>query len=257
MLQLISIEKFERVLLFMFLAVMLSLCSTIVSFLHKFSYGWDVGVEGITRVMITQYGFPLGWYSRVAYDGHYVEDGFRSDVFVLDAIIYAVVFSLIGGSIFWIRNKRIAYRDVGKYFVHGIVFSIFLVVLTMIWTFVLVGLVAIGWIIGLAIGFGLLILIVGFINAVVTSFLWFPVKMSSWSLLGHGLILFIALIISDVFIVIVPTHVFPGTGTVVLTRIITSFLYGFVGKKVAGFWEETAPPSIPRSVEAEWRDKNL
>jgi hypothetical protein len=149
------------------------------------------------------------------------------------------------------------YQDIAKYFIHGIVFSVLFLVLGIIWVFVLVGLVAIGLIIGLIIGFALLILIVGFINAIITSYLWFPIKMSFWDLVGHGFILSIILFIVDIIIVMIPNHTFPGIATVVITRIIISFLYGFIGKKVAGFWEETTPPDIPNGVEAEWRDKNL
>lgn len=64
--------------------------------------------------------------------------------------------------------------------------------------------------------------------------------------LGHGFVLLGVLSILDGFIVFIPSHVFPGTATTVVTRVIVSFLYGFVGKGVAGLWEET-PPQIRAS----------
>lgn len=148
------------------------------------------------------------------------------------------------------------FRNILKYFAHGIVFSILFIILGFVWAFLFVTLVVVGLIIGLIIGIGLLILIVGFINALIASFLWFPVKISFWSLLGHGLLLFIVLLPIDIIIVAIPNYAFPGITTEVVTRIILAFLYGFIGKKIAGFWEEV-PEGVPESVEEEWRDRNL
>lgn len=153
--------------------------------------------------------------------------------------------------------KDLNWKNLAKYFVHGIVFSILFLILTLAWVFVLVLLTAIGFIIGLIIGFGLLLLIVGFLNSGITSLLWFEVKTSFWDLFFHGLVLLIVLLILDVIIVTLPSLAIPGTATRVVTLVISSFLYGFVAKKVDGWWELEYREGIPKAIEAEWRDKRL
>lgn len=149
------------------------------------------------------------------------------------------------------------FGDLLKYFGHGIAFSIMFIILAIIWVFLYVFLMISGAFIGIIIGFGLLILIVGFINALVTTFLWFPVNMSFWSLLGHGFVLFIVLALIDLTVGAIPNLIFPNIATVIVTRIILAFLYGFIGKKIAGFWEEIGHEAVPAEVEAEWSDKRL
>jgi len=141
-------------------------------------------------------------------------------------------------------------RNTLKYFAHGIIFSIILAISGIVWVFLLVALVVVGLIIGLIIGFGLFILILGSVNAFVTALLWFPVKTSFWSLVFHGLALFIVLLPIDIIILAIFNYAFPEITTVIVIRIILAFLYGFIGKKVAGFWEETALESAPENIEA-------
>ena len=144
-----------------------------------------------------------------------------------------------------------------KYFLHGIFFSILFLVLAVAWIFLLLFLTAIGFIIGLIIGFGVLFLIVGFLNSNITSLLWFEVKTSFWDLFFHGLVLLIVLFISDIIIVTMPNLAFPATTTRVVTFIISSFIYGFVAKRVARWWAQEYEEDIPEAIEAEWRDKRL
>lgn len=136
------------------------------------------------------------------------------------------------------NSKPAAYWNIVKYFMHGAIFSLLLFVLTGVWAFALIALVSIGWIIGFVIGLGLLFLVAGFLNAFVTDLLWFAVKTGFWSLLGHGFVLLVVLAILDGLIVVIPSHVFPGMATIVVTRFVVSFMYGFVGKGIAGLWEE-------------------
>lgn len=136
-------------------------------------------------------------------------------------------------------------KNLLKYFVHGIAYSVLFLILAIGWVFVFAILVALGWIIGLIIGLGLLLLIIGFVNSVITSWLWFPVKMSFWSTLFHGFVLLIALLVVNGVFVIAPSLVFPGLVTTVVTFIVGSFLNGFVGKTVAGWWREEAPEGVP------------
>ena len=129
------------------------------------------------------------------------------------------------------------WKNLAKYFVHGIAFSLLFTILAIIWAFILLILVSLGWFIGLIIGLGILMLIIGGLNSFLTDLLWFPVKTSFWSILGHGIILFIVLLIVNGIFVIAPTLIFPGIATTIIVFIVGSFMDGFVAKKVAGFWE--------------------
>jgi hypothetical protein len=147
--------------------------------------------------------------------------------------------------------------DLGKYFVHGIAFSLLFVVLVVVWVFVTAMLVAVGAIIGLLIGLGVLVLLIGALNAFITSRLWFSVKSSFWDLVGHGLVLIIVLLIVGFFITWIPSQIFPGLATQVYSFIVGSFVNGFVGKTVAGWFRSEWPEEVPASIEREWEDKRL
>lgn len=149
------------------------------------------------------------------------------------------------------------WKDLAKYFIHGIAFSVLFFILGIVWVFAFALLVVVGFIIGLIIGICLLFLIVGFLNSVITSFLWFEVKTSFWDLFFHGLAFFIILLVVNGIFVTVPSLVFPGIVTTLITLVIATFLSGFVGKKVAGWWELGYRKGIPEAIEAEWRDREL
>lgn len=149
------------------------------------------------------------------------------------------------------------WKDLAKYFIHGIAFSILFLILTIAWVFILVVLVSFGFIIGLIAGVGLLFLIIGDLNSVITTHLWFGVKTSFWDLFFHGLVLFIILLVVNGIFVTVPSLVFPGIATTVVTLIITTFIDGFVAKKVAEWWRGEYREAISKAIEAEWKDKRL
>ena len=137
------------------------------------------------------------------------------------------------------------WKGLVKYFIHGIAFSILFLILGIVWAFVFAFLVVIGFIIGFVIGLVLLFLIIGFLNSVITSFLWFEVKMSFWNLITHGFVLFIVLLVVNGLSVTVPSLVFPGIATTLTTLAIATFLNGLVGKKIAGWWEEEYREGLP------------
>jgi hypothetical protein len=112
------------------------------------------------------------------------------------------------------------WKNLVKYFAHGIAFSLLFAILAIAWAFILVILVGFGFIIGLMIGVGLLFLIMGFLNSVITTHLWFEVKTEFWDLLFHGLVLFLVLLIVNGIFITVSSLVFPGTATTVVTLII-------------------------------------
>lgn len=112
-----------------------------------------------------------------------------------------------------------------------------------------------GFIIGLIIGLGFLMLIVGFANAVITTQLWFPVKAGFWDLVLHGLVLFIALLLVNGIFIIAPSLMFPGIATTVITFVIASFVDGFVGKHIAEFWSDLRGESAEEIAERKYREQ--
>lgn len=148
-------------------------------------------------------------------------------------------------------------RELAKYFIHGIAFSILFLILGIAWTFVLLFLVHIGFIIGLIIGLGLLFPMIGYLNSVVTVQLWFQVKTSFWDLFFHGLVLFIILLVITGIFVTVPSSVFPGIATTLTTLLIAALLDGLVAKRIAGLWKQEYPEGIPKAIATEWRDKEI
>ena len=122
-----------------------------------------------------------------------------------------------------------------KYFLHGISFSFLLLVLAIVWIIIAVALV--GFIIGLIIGLLVLFYIMGGINAVLTDLIWGVSIKTDWkSLLAHGFVLFILLIIAAIpqFII---SFVVPSLATKIVMFIIYCFIDGFIAKSVVGQWE--------------------
>jgi hypothetical protein len=150
-------------------------------------------------------------------------------------------------------------REAARYFVHGLAFSLMFLVLAIVWVFLLIILVGIGFFIGLIIGLGLLFLIIGGLNSFITSLLWFEVKKGFWDLLLHGVTLFFVLLIVNAIIQFVPNLILPGIATTIVTFLIAAFVDGLVAQKVARFWEYEYEPSshVSEEAEAEWKDKRL
>jgi hypothetical protein len=153
--------------------------------------------------------------------------------------------------------KQMNWEDLLKYFIHGFVFSLLFFLLTIAWLFGMLLLIVFGSFIGLIIGAGILMLIVGCLNTFLTSLLWFPVKTSFWSITGHGIVLFMVLLVVNGIFVTVPSLAFPGIAAGVFALIVGSLVDGFVCKKVASWWEEEFPEGIPEEVEAKLSDQNL
>ena len=125
----------------------------------------------------------------------------------------------------------------GKYFLHGILFSVVFLLLGIAWIFMMILLVSLGAIIGFIIGIGLLFLIVGFINMVLGVHLWnIEAETGFWNIFFHGLVLFILLLIANLITSTLPNYTFPGTATLVVTFIISTFLNGVIGKKVSSWF---------------------
>jgi len=96
-------------------------------------------------------------------------------------------------------EKEPWWKSLVKYFLHGLAFSVIFLLLALVWAFILAILVVTGLVIGLIIGLILLLFIIGGLNSFLTDFIWsIPIKTGWKSLLGHGFVLFIALIIVHV-----------------------------------------------------------
>jgi len=137
-----------------------------------------------------------------------------------------------------------------KYFLHGILFSVLLFVLVFAWAAIFAGLILIGAFIGLIIGVILLFLIMGAINSFLTDFIWsLSIKIGWKDLLGHGFVLFIALIFANIPYLIINLLV-SSLAVIIVLFIGYAFIDGFVAKKVAGYWSKERITSEKRAYEA-------
>jgi uncharacterized membrane protein len=137
-----------------------------------------------------------------------------------------------------IRTKIPLWKTSAKYLIHGLLFYVLFLVLSFIWAFILVTLVTVGAFIGLIIGLAILVFILGGINSFLTDLLWFPTETSWKSVLFHGSVLLIVLLLVNVIIVAIPTMVLPNITTTIITFITAAFVDGYVAKKVASMWKE-------------------
>jgi hypothetical protein len=129
------------------------------------------------------------------------------------------------------------WRNVSKYFLHGILFSIIFLVLALVWAFVFGLLVVVGSFIGFIIGVIVLFFILGGLNSFLTDVIWAASTKTAWtSLLGHGFALFIILIVAHIPATVV-NLVVPGLATTVLLFVVNAFIDGFVAKNVASWWQ--------------------
>ena len=131
------------------------------------------------------------------------------------------------------------WRNLAKYFVHGLAFTILFLILSVVWLFFALILVTVGFILGFIIGLIVLFIMIGFLNALITTYLWFDVKSGVWSLFVHGFVLTLSLAIVNSILVTIPNLVFPAIWTYVVTFIIGALADGFLAKNVAGFWKES------------------
>jgi hypothetical protein len=134
-------------------------------------------------------------------------------------------------------------RSLWKYFEHGFLFSLIMIGLVIVWAAVLVVLVVTGFIIGLILGLVILLFILGWLNAGLTSWIWeTPIRTDWKTLLAHGLVLLIALIVVDIPRIVV-NYAVPSIITTVVMFVVYCFIDGFVAKNVGGYFEETSNQS--------------
>jgi hypothetical protein len=124
-----------------------------------------------------------------------------------------------------------------KYFVHGLFFSLLITFLIIGSLFVGAALILVGGIFGLiALLVGLMVLF-GVANNLINRAVWGdPMNWSILALLIHGLGLFVALIIVNCVIVLLPQLFFPGLITAIVMWIPTNILDGRVCRSIALRW---------------------
>lgn len=125
----------------------------------------------------------------------------------------------------------------GKYALHGLAFAVLFFVVAVAWAVALVLLVVCGLYLGLILGFVLLFVIMGYLNATLTTMLWFPVRTGFVTNLEHGVLLFLALL--PVNLAVLAVQLFVTSNPVVLFGIflVTTPILGILAKAVAGVWQ--------------------
>ncbi len=130
-------------------------------------------------------------------------------------------------------------KMMAKYFVHGAIYSLLMLVLMVVWAFLMAIMVVLGSSIGLVASFPILFLMVGWLNAQISQYIWkIQVKQKWLSLLGHGLLLFIVIAIAGVPSMIInammlSADVFTYVMFVLVNFLIYSLIDGYICKHVA------------------------
>lgn len=149
-----------------------------------------------------------------------------------------------------VKAKFIA-KTIGKYLLHGTLFSILLTVFSFGLGFLLLILVAIGWLLGLILWIVVLCVVIGLINTLVTSFLWFRVKTGWKVFLAHGFLLGLVLMLVNtgpVFLLWALTGTLPVLQDIVLIVLIAAgyaLVDGVIGKRVARIWQTGPEFDLP------------
>jgi hypothetical protein len=130
-------------------------------------------------------------------------------------------------------------KKIGRYFLHGLVYSLLSIVLSFMWGFVAVFLILTGFFIGLAIALFLLVLIAGTVNTFVSELVWkFSMNDSIVGIFTHGAALGIIFVLISL-VTIIPIMLIVGNPFyLILLEIGMCFVRGFIGEKVAEHWTE-------------------
>lgn len=125
-----------------------------------------------------------------------------------------------------------------RYFAHGLLFSIFTLIIGFVWGTILLGLIVLGALIGLIIGFLILCFIFGAVNTFLMDRIWNVGVDENWkSLLVHGFALSIAFLVVSIPSFIISLYA-PSWPTTMVLFIIYCFIDGYVAKTIGGYWKE-------------------
>jgi transcription elongation factor Elf1 len=150
---------------------------------------------------------------------------------------------------------------IAKYFLHGVAYSLLVIGLTFLSILLLVALVVIGSILGLLLGFLIMIMAVGYVNSFLSGYFWNIQTPTKWSnLLVHGLVLMIALGLANIPFLILEYLI--GTLTPVfflvallLLFVIHSIINGYIGKAVASMLGGSGSSLTRTQSMATYREK--
>lgn len=156
-----------------------------------------------------------------------------------------------------IRHEYSVLDRIGKYLIHGFVFSIMMVVATFVLVVLLPMLIIFASFLGFIIWFALVFLTWGWVNGMLCSWLWdFEVRQHWKSLIGHGFVLFLVLVIVNLPVTALLQFLTTGMtpGIFISIQIASlSIVDGIFGKAIGGMFKESdvllrgyTPPS--RSV---------
>ena len=131
-----------------------------------------------------------------------------------------------------------------RYFLHGLLFSLFGFVIGFLLAFIFLGLVFLGALIGLIIGFLLLFLALGWVNAFLMDRIWNIQLNENWkSMLADGFALAIVFLLVSIpsFIISIYAESLP---TAIVLFVVYCFIDGYVAKAVGSYWI-TSPGRTP------------
>jgi hypothetical protein len=124
-----------------------------------------------------------------------------------------------------------------KYFVHGLFFDLLITLLLVGLLFAGAGLILVGGLVGLIVSIAAMMVLFGVANNLINRAVWGDSM--NWSILAlliHGLGLFVALLIVNSVIDLLPLLFFPGLATTIVLFIPTCILDGRVCRSIAERW---------------------
>lgn len=141
---------------------------------------------------------------------------------------------------------------IGRYLIHGFVFSILMYIASFVLAIMLVMLIAFASFLGFIIWFGVVFLAWGWVNGMLCSWLWdFEVGQRWTSLIGHGFTMFLVLLIvelpANAIVLNVSAGLSPGLDALILI-VSLAFIDGVIGKAIGGMFRESYVPTAGSSV---------
>jgi glucan phosphoethanolaminetransferase (alkaline phosphatase superfamily) len=147
-------------------------------------------------------------------------------------------------------QQESALRTLAKYFLHGLLYSLLMIGVALVWAVLFIFLVVIGSIIGLVLGFLIFFIGIGWANKIIAGLIWDINSKGGWSLLGHGFVLLLGLFIVQspwMFIDVFFTHSSLQVYAVyaIVQILVMAIVDGILGKKVASMFEEEGVTKSP------------
>jgi ABC-type transport system involved in multi-copper enzyme maturation permease subunit len=144
-----------------------------------------------------------------------------------------------------VNEEKSFVRNLGKYFLHGFVYSIVMTFSSIVLVFIVVFLITFGSIIGLVLGFCVIFITMGMINRELAKYFWEIETSNEWlSLLKHGFLLFLALLVVGI-----PGMIFElglinlDIGTIILYYIVFLLVFSIID----GYEDKFGNPIYPRT----------